>query len=727
MTGGAVNAAGEMWIGNNGFGVFNLSGGTVTVNNWLALGRNANTGFGTLNLSGSGTLVHAGAGNVELVNNNGNAIINQSGKSTFTNSVGTVQIGASGWGLYTASGGTASFGSTSLGNGNANGLGILTVVDSAYVNAGGMTLGGASGGSGLVNLISGVLAATQITATGTGTTIFNVNGGTLTAAPGAQTTFVNGLANMTVGSSGAVINTNGQTIAISSNLTAPSGKGVQSITASGNGYDNAPAVKITGGGGSGATAEATIDANGNLTGFKITNPGSGYTSPPTVSVVGADGTLSASAAAVLNSGNTSAGLTVFGGGMLTLTGSCNYSGATTVSSGTLQLGPAGLAHRWSFDNSLADSVGGVAAILSGSNTALGANAVAVAGSGSSHVNYVSLGNGSSNLLPTGNAPFTVQVWATENGVQNWSRIFDFGSTAGGNSNLFWSWTQGTNPPGVVAANSVNYSNSVGFTVGKEYNVSLVVTPSGAGSTLHWYQYDTSGNLLGSGGTVTTWNISKLTQANMWLGRSEYSDNDANASYDEVRIYDAALAPSQLAASSLAGPDTQLAPVVSVLPSATPLTIAPGGTLDLDGGSQQVASLSGGGSVINSNTAFASVLTVSATGTSSIFGGSIRGGGSLGTVAFVLSGGTETFSGVNTYTGGTTVPAGTLIVTTPAALPDKGSLSIGAASALVFGASAIGSSAAASAVPEPSTLALLMAAGIAAAAFRRRKSFSRIES
>ena len=214
----------------------------------------------------------------------------------------------------------------------------------------------------------------------------------------------------------------------------------------------------------------------------------------------------------------SSGLTVNGGGMLTLTGTSNYAGATTIGSGTLQLGAAGLAHCWSFNNSLADSVGGVTAILSGSNTTLGANFVTVAGNGSSHVNYVSLGNGSSNLLPASNAPFTVQVWATENSVQSWSRIFDFGSTAGGNSNLLWSWTQGANPPGVVAANSVNYPNPVGFTTGQEYNVSLVVTPSGAGSILQWYQMGAAGNLLGAGSTATTWNISKLTQANMWLGR-----------------------------------------------------------------------------------------------------------------------------------------------------------------------------------------------------------------
>ena len=149
MTGGDGDTAGQMFIGNNGTGVLNLSGGTVTVNNWLALGRTATTGFGVLNLSGSGTVVHSTTNNVELAGDggNGNAIINQSGNSTFQNSFGTVEIGPSGWGLYTASGGTANFGSTSLGNLAAYGFGILTVSGSANVNAGGITMGGTTDGA----------------------------------------------------------------------------------------------------------------------------------------------------------------------------------------------------------------------------------------------------------------------------------------------------------------------------------------------------------------------------------------------------------------------------------------------------------------------------------------------------------------------------------------------------------------------------------------------------
>lgn len=118
-----------------------------------------------------------------------------------------------------------------------------------------------------------------------------------------------------------------------------------------------------------------------------------------------------------------------------------------------------------------------------------------------------------------------------------------------------------------------------------------------------------------------------------------------------------------------------------------------------------------------------MLTLSPSGGSSTFSGTIRGGGTLGALALVLDGsGTEVLSGTNSYTGDTTVDAGTLIIADAAALPDGGNLIVGAAGASMFGSVAGSSStddaSAASAVPEPETLALLLAAGIVAAVVRR---------
>ena len=69
-----------------------------------------------------------------------------------------------------------------------------------------------------------------------------------------------------------------------------------SVTAGGTGYTVAPTVTITGGGGSGAIATATV-AGGAVTGITLGNTGSNYTSTPTVTISGGSGT-GATAAAV---------------------------------------------------------------------------------------------------------------------------------------------------------------------------------------------------------------------------------------------------------------------------------------------------------------------------------------------------------------------------------------------------------------------------------------------
>lgn len=106
---------------------------------------------------------------------------------------------------------------------------------------------------------------------------------------------------------------------------------------------------------------------------------------------------------------------------------------------------------------------------------------------------------------------------------------------------------------------------------------------------------------------------------------------------------------------------------------------------------------------------------------------ISGGGIL----FKVGGGALTLSGSNTYSGGTDVFNGTLIVTTPQAIKDGTSLFVGAASSFFAptasapsGARSASGAAAITAVPEPGTLVLL-AAGAAAAfvTLRQRKQIA----
>jgi hypothetical protein len=90
------------------------------------------------------------------------------------------------------------------------------------------------------------------------------------------------------------------------------GSAVQSITVDrrGSGYEIAPAVQLSGGGGSGAMALATIDTAGQVTGIKVTNGGSGYTSAPLVTLGSLSNASTVTLADVLAPGNDASGTSI---------------------------------------------------------------------------------------------------------------------------------------------------------------------------------------------------------------------------------------------------------------------------------------------------------------------------------------------------------------------------------------------------------------------------------
>jgi fibronectin-binding autotransporter adhesin len=115
-----------------------------------------------------------------------------------------------------------------------------------------------------------------------------------------------------------------------------------------------------------------------------------------------------------------------------------------------------------------------------------------------------------------------------------------------------------------------------------------------------------------------------------------------------------------------------------------LTVNTGGTLDMNGFSQTVGSLSGTGGIITSNAAGTPTLTVNNnTATTKTFGGSIQNGAAT-SIALVLASTTNAaavldLTGANTYTGGTTIN-GTLELGNGGSLANPAGLSFGSSTA-----------------------------------------------
>lgn len=250
-------------------------------------------------------------------------------------------------------------------------------------------------------------------------------------------------------------------------------------------------------------------------------------------------------------------------GTATITGTFQGKQATK----TIQVAtpPSKLIHRYSFSDAVGstkvkDSVGTADGEIKGEGAVFdGQGKLTLPGGTSSGADpvagYVDLPNHMFNVLTN----LTIETWVTWQGSGSWQRIFDLGTSSGGEdiSNgdgnyLFLSPqgdanirfavrnTSGTETPQLTAAKPL----------AKGTEVHLAVTYNFEGNVSVLYS---NGVALVTGGAATP--LSTIDDVNNWLGRSQWNDAMFQGSFNEFRVWDGPLTPNQVSLSYQAGPNT----------------------------------------------------------------------------------------------------------------------------------------------------------------------------
>jgi uncharacterized repeat protein (TIGR03806 family) len=265
---------------------------------------------------------------------------------------------------------------------------------------------------------------------------------------------------------------------------------------------------------------------------------------------------------------------------------------------------AALTQRWSFNHAasgapsgttIADSVAGTLATVRGNGATLNGSAIVLPGTTTGNQNaqtvsaYLDLPNG----LISSRTHLSVEIWATPITAKAWQRLFDFGNMTGAGDGLgaTGEWTGGlTTAPGTTTASDefaltlavnsdlnthrlygrLNYAapsagnyyveSTQSTTPGQRYYYVVTFengagTYGSAGARQTWYR-----NGIQVGIVDVPWQLSQLNDVNNWIGRSQFSgDNLANASFDEIRLYNHVLSVAEITANTTAGPDSIVTP------------------------------------------------------------------------------------------------------------------------------------------------------------------------
>lgn len=247
-------------------------------------------------------------------------------------------------------------------------------------------------------------------------------------------------------------------------------------------------------------------------------------------------------------------------------------------------GLGALAHRWSFNGNLLDSVGSADGTLvdPGGIASYSSGRLNLSANGSTHNSnqspftsgaYVDLPNG---IISTLGADATFEWWGTVSTNRTWAEIYSFGRSSSGENQATGAFDQeyitlipqsGASTLRIAHRDGGLQTESIvdragALTTGVEHHI--VVTWDAANDVQRMY---VNGTLVGSSALLI--DLVDIEDVNNWLGRSQFPDPLFDGFYNEFRIYASALTQAEVSESFAAGPDAVFAgPVISSFASSS---------------------------------------------------------------------------------------------------------------------------------------------------------------
>jgi hypothetical protein len=231
------------------------------------------------------------------------------------------------------------------------------------------------------------------------------------------------------------------------------------------------------------------------------------------------------------------------------------------------MNPTSLAHRWSFNGDLNDSVGGATATLNG--TANIANNQLVLPGGGPFANFAYV-----DVSPTllANPSITVESWFTLNALPNWAKLWMFGDGSVGEPGLSYiDFTPRAgysgNPPKMDfdpldagELNTTGGANPAALVTGRTYHVVSVY--DSAANTQRSYL----NGVLADSGAMNGETVQQLNYSTMRFGSGFFfGDPDMNGTIDEMRVYTGVLSVGDAVNDYRAGANTLVTPGSPVAP------------------------------------------------------------------------------------------------------------------------------------------------------------------